>query len=53
MCSTLLLLSNWVDGFIPLQMQVTPEILRELNNSRNRGEKGDDIMLIYILTDDG
>lgn len=25
---------------------VTPEILRELNNSRNRGEKGDDIMLI-------
>ncbi|CAI9088952.1 OLC1v1023421C1 [Oldenlandia corymbosa var. corymbosa] len=28
---------------------VTPEILRELNNSRNRGEKEDDLMSIYIL----
>ncbi|OMO89056.1 Bystin [Corchorus capsularis] len=28
---------------------VTPEILRELDNSRNRGEKEDDLMLIYIL----
>ncbi|KAL3639261.1 hypothetical protein CASFOL_017168 [Castilleja foliolosa] len=28
---------------------VTPEILRELNNSRNRGEKEDDPMSIYIL----
>ncbi|RVX20751.1 Bystin [Vitis vinifera] len=28
---------------------VTPEISRELNNSRNRGEKEDDLMLIYIL----
>ncbi|KAL8209055.1 hypothetical protein R6Q57_008467 [Mikania cordata] len=28
---------------------VTPEILRELNNSRNRGEKEDDFMSIYIL----
>ncbi|KAL3613721.1 snoRNA-binding rRNA-processing protein [Castilleja foliolosa] len=27
---------------------VTPEILRELNNSRNRGEKEDDPMSIYI-----
>jgi len=25
---------------------VTPEVLRELNNSRNRGEKEDDLMLI-------
>lgn len=31
-------------------MQVTPEILRELNNSRNRGEKADDPMSIYILS---
>lgn len=30
-------------------MQVTPEILRELNNSRNRGDKEDDLMSIYIL----
>ncbi|KAJ0673106.1 putative bystin [Helianthus annuus] len=30
-------------------MQVTPEILRELNHSRNRGEKEDDLMSIYIL----
>ncbi|KAL0399550.1 UNVERIFIED_CONTAM: Bystin [Sesamum radiatum] len=29
---------------------VTPEILRELNNSRNRGEKEDDPMSIYILS---
>ncbi|KAH6780816.1 bystin-like protein [Perilla frutescens var. hirtella] len=29
---------------------VTPEILRELNNSRNRGEKDDDPMSIYILS---
>ncbi|RVW87283.1 Bystin [Vitis vinifera] len=28
---------------------VTPDISRELNNSRNRGEKEDDLMLIYIL----
>ncbi|PKI34766.1 hypothetical protein CRG98_044833 [Punica granatum] len=28
---------------------VTPEISRELNNSLNRGEKQDDLMLIYIL----
>ncbi|KAI3465976.1 hypothetical protein Pfo_022639 [Paulownia fortunei] len=28
---------------------VTPEILRELNNSRNRGDKEDDLMSIYIL----
>ncbi|PON89749.1 Bystin [Trema orientale] len=28
---------------------VTPEISRELNNSRNRGEKEDDLMLIDIL----
>ncbi|KAK4398249.1 Bystin [Sesamum angolense] len=29
---------------------VTPEILRELNNSRNRGEKEDDPLSIYILS---
>ncbi|KAH6757686.1 bystin-like protein [Perilla frutescens var. hirtella] len=29
---------------------ITPEILRELNNSRNRGEKDDDSMSIYILS---
>ncbi|KAH6826657.1 bystin-like protein [Perilla frutescens var. hirtella] len=29
---------------------VTPEILRELNNSRNRGEKDDDSMSSYILS---
>ncbi|KAH6826668.1 bystin-like protein [Perilla frutescens var. hirtella] len=29
---------------------ITPEILRELNNSRNRGEKDDDSMPIYILS---
>ncbi|KAG5532352.1 hypothetical protein RHGRI_026844 [Rhododendron griersonianum] len=28
---------------------VTPEILRELNSSRNRGDKEDDLMSIYIL----
>ncbi|KAF1859994.1 hypothetical protein Lal_00027842 [Lupinus albus] len=28
---------------------VTPEISRELNSSRNRGEKDDDLMSIYIL----
>ncbi|KAL8158386.1 hypothetical protein AgCh_002904 [Apium graveolens] len=28
---------------------VTPEICRELKNSRNRGEKEDDLMSIYIL----
>ncbi|KAL6554327.1 hypothetical protein OROMI_020000 [Orobanche minor] len=28
---------------------VTPEILRELNNSRNRGDKEDELMSIYIL----
>ncbi|KAK4479758.1 hypothetical protein RD792_015293 [Penstemon davidsonii] len=28
---------------------ITPEILRELNNSRNRGEKEEDLMSIYIL----
>ncbi|XP_060965133.1 bystin-like [Cannabis sativa] len=28
---------------------ITPEITRELNNSRNRGEKEDDLMLIDIL----
>ncbi|KAK4856228.1 hypothetical protein QYF36_015434 [Acer negundo] len=28
---------------------VTPEIVRELDSSRNRGEKEDDPMLIYIL----
>ncbi|ONK80746.1 uncharacterized protein A4U43_C01F21250 [Asparagus officinalis] len=28
---------------------VTPEILRELKNSRNRGEKEDDLMAMYIL----
>lgn len=32
-----------------IQMQVTPEILRELYNSRNRGDKEDDLMSIYIL----
>ncbi|KAF5945514.1 hypothetical protein HYC85_015742 [Camellia sinensis] len=31
---------------------VTPEILRELDNSRNRGEKEDALMLIYILSSD-
>lgn len=31
-------------------MHVTPENLRELNNSRIRGEKGDDLMSIYILS---
>lgn len=30
-------------------MQVTPEICRELKNSRNRGEKETDHMSIYIL----
>ncbi|KAL3824177.1 hypothetical protein ACJIZ3_020206 [Penstemon smallii] len=28
---------------------ITPEILRELSNSRNRGENEDDLMSIYIL----
>ncbi|KAF7822529.1 bystin [Senna tora] len=28
---------------------VTPEIIRELNHSRNRGEKEDNLMSIYIL----
>ncbi|KAM6577246.1 hypothetical protein CsatB_029083 [Cannabis sativa] len=28
---------------------ITPEITRELNNSRNQGEKEDDLMLIDIL----
>ncbi|KAK9664395.1 hypothetical protein RND81_14G038500 [Saponaria officinalis] len=30
---------------------VTPEIIRELKDSRNRGEKEDDQMLLYILYD--
>lgn len=29
--------------------QVTPEIRRELKNSRNRGDAEDDLMSIYIL----
>ncbi|XLS75816.1 hypothetical protein HN51_032681, partial [Arachis hypogaea] len=28
---------------------ITPEIIRELNHSRNRGEKEEDVMSIYIL----
>lgn len=30
-------------------MQVTPEIIRELDSSRNRGEKEGDLVSIYIL----
>ncbi|KAI8539052.1 hypothetical protein RHMOL_Rhmol09G0151300 [Rhododendron molle] len=33
----------------PIRLQVTPEILRELNSSRNRGDKEDDLKSIYIL----
>lgn len=34
---------------IYVRIQVTPEICRELRNSRNRGDKEDDLMSIYIL----
>jgi len=37
------------EDMIFLSTQVTPEIRRELKNSRNRGEKEDDLMSIYIL----
>lgn len=31
-------------------MQITPDILREIEKSRSRGEKEDDPMLIDILS---
>lgn len=36
-------------SMLHLCMQVTPEIIRELDSSRNRGEKEDDLISIYIL----
>lgn len=33
-----------------LQMQITPDILREIEKSRSRGEKVDDAMSIDILS---
>jgi len=38
----------WLILFPPI-LQVTPEIHRELEHSRNRGEKEEDFMSIYIL----